>query len=107
MLIAALSAQGTASAKPLDLSEGQVVYVDAEDGRCIYYVTDGGWGAKELAANLRYFDKAARIEFLTNPDTPARCVNIAIKSVKKVGFLNYRVRPATVNDPSTFPPVRE
>lgn len=107
LLAAALSQAADRPAPDFDFSRSYVVWIAkdavvwiAKDARpCIFFMTDAGENARQLADTLRRnYDPAAGIEILTNSDTPARCVSQARKAVRNGGFVNFRVRRGTDAD---------
>lgn len=101
LLAAALSQAADRPAPDFDFSRSYVVWIDKDARPCIFFMTDAGENARQLADTLRRnYDPAAGIEILTNIDTPARCVSQARKAVRNGGFVNFRVRRGTDADRS-------
>lgn len=102
-LMLAPGAQEFRSERAFDFSRSPVVYIDTEEGRCLYFFTDGGENYAGFARTLSKLDKARGIEVLTSPSTASRCVARAVKKLKQARIM-HQVRPARADDPDLFPP---
>lgn len=90
------------AAPPQDFSRSYVIWISVDEGRCVFWLTDAGENASEVTESLSSsgYNKALRIELLTERSTPQRCVRRGRMAVSTAGFTKIRVRRGTERDRS-------
>jgi hypothetical protein len=82
-----------------DFSQAYGVWISTDKGHCIYWLTDVGLDAGQLADALtNSYETKRGLEILTSGDTPKRCVSDARAAAARAGFQLIRSRQGTEKD---------